>query len=267
MGQKTMRRATLALLFLFVFASGWRRTGFEGGVEVAAAVAREEDVDVSLDQKPIFGETVEMPSSLYGNGMNRRDEKRTKKDDESVCEECVSFLRDVSDQVRSKQFRKRAYKVVDEMCERVFENDRDKKTECEAMGKTYAKKAIEYAKTLLEEEKGEATCEKMHLCKKRRRFWSNGTMEDVVRRASHRARERVASGTFFTSWFSSSSSSSPRKKTRETEEEETQRSLSSPPSSICAFCEYGASKLAMAMNDPDFAESAKRNSSPRASRP
>ena len=27
---------------------------------------------------------------------------------------------------------------------------------------------------------------------------------------------------------------------------------------MCAFCEYGASKLAMAMNDPDFAESAKR---------
>ena len=254
-----MRRATLALLFLFVFASGWRRTGFEGGVEVAAAVAREEDVDVSLDQKPIFGETVEVPSSLYGNGMNRRDEKRTKKDDESVCEECVSFLRDVSDQVRSKHFRERAYKVVDEMCERVFDTDREKTTECEAMGKTYAKKAIEYAKTLSEKDKGKAACEKMHLCKKkkRRRFWSSTieTVEDAARRASRRARERVASGTFFTSWFSSSSSSSPRK-TREKEKEETKRS--SPPSSMCVFCEYGASKLAMAMNDPDFAESAKR---------
>ena len=107
------------------------------------------------------------------------------------------------------------------------------------MGKTYAKKAIDYAKTLSEEDKGKAACKKMHLCKKkkkktrRRRFWSSSstieTMEDAARRAARRARERVASGTFFASWFSSSSSSSPRKKTRETEKEETQRSLSSPP--------------------------------------
>ena len=217
-------------------------------------------------------ESVEVPtlSSAYGkkkkknnnnNGMKKKKEEKTK-DEKSACEECVSFLRDVSDQVRSKHFRERAYKVVDEMCERVFDTDREKTTECEAMGKTYAKKAIEYAKTLSEKDKGKAACEKMHLCKKkkRRRFWSSTieTVEDAARRAARRARERVASGTFFASWFSSSSSSSPRKKTRETEKEETQRSLSSPPSSMCAFCEYGASKLAMAMNDPDFAESAKR---------
>ena len=218
-------------------------------------------------------ESVEVPtlSSAYGkkkkkkkkknNGMKKKKEEKTK-EEKSACEECVSFLRDVSDQVRSKHFRERAYKVVDEMCERVFDTDREKTTECEAMGKTYAKKAIEYAKTLSEKDKGKAACEKMHLCKKkkRRRFWSSTieTVEDAARRASRRARERVASGTFFASWFSSSSSSSPRKKTRETEKEETQRSLSSLPSSMCAFCEYGASKLAMAMNDPDFAESAKR---------
>ena len=217
-------------------------------------------------------ESVEVPtlSSAYGkkkkkkknnNGMKKKKEEKTK-DEKSACEECVSFLRDVSDQVRSKHFRERAYKVVDEMCERVFDTDREKTTECEAMGKTYAKKAIEYAKTLSEKDKGKAACEKMHLCKKkkRRRFWSSTieTVEDAARRASRRARERVASGTFFASWFSSSSSSSPRKKTRETEKEETQRSLSSLPSLMCAFCEYGASKLAMAMNDPDFSESVKR---------
>lgn len=223
---------------------------------VANAVGRKEDFDASLDK--VFGETVEVPT------LN--DEKKSAQN--AYCEDCVSFLREMSDQVRSKRFRERAYKVVDEMCERVFDDtkDREKTTECEAMGKTYAKKAIDYAKTLSEEDKGKAACKKMHLCKKkktRRRFWSSstiGTMEDAARRAARRARERVASGTFFASWFSSSSSSSPRKTTRETEKEETQRSLSSSPpsSSMCAFCEYGASKLATAMNDPDFAESAKR---------
>ena len=227
-----------------------------------AVFGRKEDFfDASLDK--VFGETVEVPT------LN--DEKKSAQN--AYCEDCVSFLREMSDQVRSKRFRERAYKVVDEMCERVFDtdtDDREKTTECEAMGKTYAKKAIDYAKTLSEEDKGKAACKKMHLCKKkkkktrRRRFWSSsstiGTMEDAARRAARRARERVASGTFFASWFSSSSSSSPRKTTRETEKEETQRSLSSSPpsSSMCAFCEYGASKLATAMNDPDFAESAKR---------
>ena len=248
-----MRFCTLCLLCLF--AAVTHHFGFEDfffGVTAAAVVGRKED-DASLD----VGETVEVPtlkSSAYYY-------------EKSACEDCVSFLREMSDQVRSKHFRERAYKVVDEMCERVFDTDREKTTECEAMGKTYAKKAIDYAKTLSEEDKGKAACKKMHLCKKkkktRRRFWSSstiGTMEDAARRAARRARERVASGTFFASWFSSSSSSSPRKTTRETEKEETQRSLSSSPpsSSMCAFCEYGASKLATAMNDPDFAESAKR---------
>ena len=269
-----MRRAaagtTLGLLCLFFAKVTHHFFGFEEedffGVTAANAkvvVGRKED-DASLD----VGETVtEVPtlikSSAYYYGKKKK--KKTKEEEEeekSACEECVSFLRDVSDQVRSKHFRERAYKVVDEMCERVFDTDREKTTECEAIGKTYAKKAIEYAKTLSEKDKGKAACEKMHLCKKkkRRRFWSSTieTVEDAARRAARRARERVASGTFFASWFSSSSSSSPRKKTRETEKEETQRSLSSPPSSMCAFCEYGASKLAMAMNDPDFAESAKR---------
>ena len=205
-----------------------------------------------------------MPTLKKSSSAYHDDEKKSA----AYCEDCVSFLREMSDQVRSKRFRERAYKVVDEMCERVFDDtkDREKTTECEAMGKTYAKKAMDYAKTLSEEDKGKAACKKMHLCKKkktRRRFWSSstiGTMEDAARRAARRARERVASGTFFASWFSSSSSSSPRKTTRETEKEETQRSLSSSPpsSSMCAFCEYGASKLATAMNDPDFAESAKR---------
>ena len=264
----TMRFCTLCLLCLFAVVTH-HFFGFEEdfffGVTAAAVVGRKEDFDASLD---VFGETVEVPtlkSSAYYYGKKKKKEEED--DEKSACEDCVSFLREMSDQVRSKHFRERAYKVVDEMCERVFDTDREKTTECEAMGKTYAKKAIDYAKTLSEEDKGKAACKKMHLCKKkkktRRRFWSSstiGTMEDAARRAARRARERVASGTFFASWFSSSSSSSPRKTTRETEKEETQRSLSSSPpsSSMCAFCEYGASKLATAMNDPDFAESAKR---------
>ena len=259
-----MRRAaagtTLGLLCLFAKVThhffGFEEDFFFGVTAAANVVGRKEDFDASLDK--VFGETVEVPT------LN--DEKKSA----AYCEDCVSFLREMSDQVRSKRFRERAYKVVDEMCERVFDtdtDDREKTTECEAMGKTYAKKAMDYAKTLSEEDKGKAACKKMHLCKKkkktRRRFWSSstiGTMEDAARRAARRARERVASGTFFASWFSSSSSSSPRKTTRETEKEETQRSVSSSPpsSSMCAFCEYGASKLATAMNDPDFAESAKR---------
>ena len=256
----------LCLLCLF-FAAG-------GVTQNAVFKGRKEDFDdASLDQN-VFGETVVevVPTFIkkWSSALYHDDEKKSA---HAYCEDCVSFLREMSDQVRSKRFRERAYKVVDEMCERVFDtdtDDREKTTECEAMGKTYAKKAIDYAKTLSEEDKGKAACKKMHLCKKkkkktrRRRFWSSsstiGTMEDAARRAARRARERVASGTFFASWFSSSSSSSPRKTTRETEKEETQRSLSSSPpsSSMCAFCEYGASKLATAMNDPDFAESAKR---------
>ena len=263
-----MRFCTLCLLCLFAAVTTHHFFGFEEdcfffGVTAAAdadVVGRKEDFDASLDF--VFGETVEVPTLKKSSAYYY---------EKSACEDCVSFLREMSDQVRSKHFRERAYKVVDEMCERVFDTDREKTTECEAMGKTYAKKAMDYAKTLSEEDKGKAACKKMHLCKKkkkettRRRFWSSsstiiGTMEDAARRAARRARERVASGTFFASWFSSSSSSSPRKTTRETEKEETQRSVSSSPpsSSMCAFCEYGASKLATAMNDPDFAESAKR---------
>ena len=112
-----------------------------------AVFGRKEDFfdDASLD-KVFFGETVEVPT------LN--DEKKSAQN--AYCEDCVSFLREMSDQVRSKRFRERAYKVVDEMCERVFDtdtDDREKTTECEAMGKTYAKKAIDYAKTLSEEDK------------------------------------------------------------------------------------------------------------------
>jgi hypothetical protein len=259
--------APLCLLCLFAIVTTHHFFGFGVTAAADAVVGRKEDFDASLDV--VFdGETVEVPTVKKSSSAYDSYEKKSAK-----CEDCVSFLREMSDRVRSKRFRERAYKVVDEMCERVFDptKDREKTTECEAMGKTYAKKAMEYAKTLSEEDKGKAACKKMHLCTKkkttrRRRFWSSsstiiGTMEDAARRAARRARERVASGTFFASWFSSSSSSSPmRKTTRETEKEETQRSVSSstPSSSMCAFCEYGASKLATAMNDPDFAESAKR---------
>ena len=254
--ERTMRFcAPLCLLCLFaVVVTTHHFFGFEEDFFFGVAAA----ADAVFD-----GETVEVPTVKKSSSAYDSYEKKSAK-----CEDCVSFLREMSDRVRSKRFRERAYKVVDEMCERVFDptKDREKTTECEAMGKTYAKKAMEYAKTLSEEDKGKAACKKMHLCTKkkttrRRRFWSSsstiiGTMEDAARRAARRARERVASGTFFASWFSSSSSSSPRK----TEKEETQRSVSSstPSSSMCAFCEYGASKLATAMNDPDFAESAKR---------
>ena len=67
-----------------------------------------------------------------------------------------------------EEFRARLYKVVDEMCQRVFPDDAgeedDKKiAECEALGKTYAKRAIEYVKTH-EEETDEFVCEKLNLC-------------------------------------------------------------------------------------------------------
>ena len=78
-----------------------------------AVVGRKEDFDASLDF--VFnGETVEVPtlkSSAYSY------EKKS-----AACEDCVSFLREMSDRVRSKRFRERAYKVVDEMCERVFDD-------------------------------------------------------------------------------------------------------------------------------------------------
>ena len=157
-----VRFCTLCFLCLFAVANGPGR--------------KEDFDDASLDK--VFGETVEVPTLKKSSAYYY---------EKSACEDCVSFLREMSDQVRSKRFRERAYKVVDEMCERVFDtdtDDREKTTECEAMGKTYAKKAIDYAKTLSEEDKGKAACKKMHLCKKkkkkktRRRFWSSSNRDD-----------------------------------------------------------------------------------------
>ena len=130
------------------------------------------------------------------------------------------------------------------MCQRVFPDDAgeedDKKiAECEALGKTYAKRAIEYVKTH-EEETDEFVCEKLNLCAD-----DDATVFDALRRTVRRARETFASGRrfFASSWFHPSSASSSE----------------SPPTSLCVFCEYGASKLAVAMNDPDFAAAARRD--------
>ena len=175
---------------------------------------------------------------------------RTK--NENKCEECLSFLHNATEKVRSKEFRARLYKVVDEMCQRVFPDDEgeedDKKiAECEALGKTYAKRAIEYVKTH-EEETDEFVCEKLNLCADD----DATTVFDALRRTVRRAREAAfaSGGRFFaSSWFHPSSASS----------SSSSSSSASPPTSLCVFCEYGASKLAVAMNDPDFAAAARRD--------
>ena len=179
-------------------------------------------------------------------------ENNNRKKNENKCEECLSFLHNATEKVRSKEFRARLYKVVDEMCQRVFPDDAgeedDKKiAECEALGKTYAKRAIEYVKTH-EEETDEFVCEKLNLCADD----DATTVFDALRRTVRRAREAAfASGVrfFASSWFHPSSASS----------SSSSSSSASPPTSLCVFCEYGASKLAVAMNDPDFAAAARRD--------
>jgi len=177
-------------------------------------------------------------------------ENNNRKKNENKCEECLSFLHNATEKVRSKEFRARLYKVVDEMCQRVFPDDEgeedDKKiAECEALGKTYAKRAIEYVKTH-EEETDEFVCEKLNLCAD-----DDATVFDALRTTVRRAREAAfaSGGRFFaSSWFLPSASSS-----------SSSSSSASPPTSLCVFCEYGASKLAVAMNDPDFAAAARRD--------
>jgi len=179
-------------------------------------------------------------------------ENNNRKKNENKCEECLSFLHNATEKVRSKEFRARLYKVVDEMCQRVFPDDEgeedDKKiAECEALGKTYAKRAIEYVKTH-EEETDEFVCEKLNLCADD----DATTVFDALRRTVRRAREAAfaSGGRFFaSSWFHPSSASS----------SSSSSSSASPPTSLCVFCEYGASKLAVAMNDPDFAAAARRD--------
>ena len=179
-------------------------------------------------------------------------ENNNRKKNENKCEECLSFLHNATEKVRSKEFRARLYKVVDEMCQRVFPDDAgeedDKKiAECEALGKTYAKRAIEYVKTH-EEETDEFVCEKLNLCADD----DATTVFDALRRTVRRAREAAfaSGGRFFaSSWFHPSSASS----------SSSSSSSASPPTSLCVFCEYGASKLAVAMNDPDFAAAARRD--------
>ena len=179
-------------------------------------------------------------------------ENNNRKKNENKCEECLSFLHNATEKVRSKEFRARLYKVVDEMCQRVFPDDEgeedDKKVaECEALGKTYAKRAIEYVKTH-EDETDEFVCEKLNLCADD----DATTVFDALRRTVRRAREAAfaSGGRFFaSSWFHPSSASS----------SSSSSSSASPPTSLCVFCEYGASKLAVAMNDPDFAAAARRD--------
>ena len=186
--------------------------------------------------------TLEEEDTTWENNNHEKNENK--------CEECLSFLHNATEKVRSKEFRARLYKVVDEMCERIFpdddEGEEDKKiAECEALGKTYAKRAIEYVKTH-EEETDEFVCEKLNLCAD-----DDATVFDALRTTVRRAREAAfaSGGRFFaSSWFLPSSASS-----------SSSSSSSSPPTSLCVFCEYGASKLAVAMNDPDFAAAARRD--------
>jgi hypothetical protein len=203
---------------------------------------KEEDERKTVGES-ILGKTV--PPTFTLEEEDTTFENNNRKKNENKCEECLSFLHNATEKVRSKEFRARLYKVVDEMCQRVFPDDAgeedDKKiAECEALGKTYAKRAIEYVKTH-EEETDEFVCEKLNLCADD----DATTVFDALRRTVRRARETFASGRrfFASSWFHPSSASS----------------SASPPTSLCVFCEYGASKLAVAMNDPDFAAAARRD--------
>jgi hypothetical protein len=203
---------------------------------------KEEDERKTVGES-ILGKTVP-PTFTLEEEDTTFEEENTHEKNENKCEECLSFLHNATEKVRSKEFRARLYKVVDEMCQRVFPDDAgeedDKKiAECEALGKTYAKRAIEYVKTH-EEETDEFVCEKLNLCAD-----DDATVFDALRRTVRRARETFASGRrfFASSWFHPSSASS----------------SASPPTSLCVFCEYGASKLAVAMNDPDFAAAARRD--------
>lgn len=195
---------------------------------------KEEDERKTVGES-ILGKTVPLRTRTF-TLEDTTFENNNRKKNENKCEECLSFLHNATEKVRSKEFRARLYKVVDEMCQRVFPDDAgeedDKKiAECEALGKTYAKRAIEYVKTH-EEETDEFVCEKLNLCAD-----DDATVFDALRRTVRRAREAAfASGRRF---FASSSAS--------------------PPTSLCVFCEYGASKLAVAMNDPDFAAAARRD--------
>ncbi|CAL6416736.1 unnamed protein product [Bathycoccus prasinos] len=196
---------------------------------------KEEDERKTVGES-ILGKTV--PPTFTLEEEDTTFENNNRKKNENKCEECLSFLHNATEKVRSKEFRARLYKVVDEMCQRVFPDDAgeegDKKiAECEALGKTYAKRAIEYVKTH-EEKTDEFVCEKLNLCAD-----DDATVFDALRRTVRRAREAAfASGRrfFASSWFHPSSASS----------------SASPPTSLCVFCEYGASKLAVAMNDPGF---------------
>jgi hypothetical protein len=99
-----------------------------------------------------------------------------------------------------------------------------------------------------EEETDEFVCEKLNLCADD----DATTVFDALRRTVRRAREAAfaSGGRFFaSSWFHPSSASS----------SSSSSSSASPPTSLCVFCEYGASKLAVAMNDPDFAAAARRD--------
>jgi hypothetical protein len=202
-----------------------------------------------LEETSLEEKTVDASSSSSSST------KTTAKNKER-CEECLSFFHNATERVRSKEFRVRIYKVVDEMCERVFGEDDEKISECEAMGKTYAKRAMEYAETH-EEEAGKFACEKMKLCdayagKKNTERMGFGAMVGAAARATvRRAREEFASGRFIASWFLPSSSSS--------SSSGSSSSSSSSPTSLCVFCEYGASKLATAMNDPAFAAAARQD--------
>ena len=243
----------IAFVFNFVGVSMATAADFEGRARVldfggkigSKNERRRKEEDERKTVAGVLGKTVP-PLRTRTFTLEEEDttfeEENTHEKNENKCEECLSFLHNATEKVRSKEFRARLYKVVDEMCQRVFPDDEgeedDKKiAECEALGKTYAKRAIEYVKTH-EEETDEFVCEKLNLCAD-----DDATVFDALRRTVRRAREAAfASGRrfFASSWFHPSSAAS-------------------PPTSLCVFCEYGASKLAVAMNDPDFAAAARRD--------
>ena len=248
----TSRRFFPPLLLLLCFS-------FSALLVFGAESARPTTTTTTRNRKTTILEETSLEEKTVDASSSSSSSTKTTAKNKERCEECLSFFHNATERVRSKEFRVRIYKVVDEMCERVFGEDDEKISECEAMGKTYAKRAMEYAETH-EEEAGKFACEKMKLCdayagKENTEKMGFGAMVGAAARATvRRAREEFASGKFIASWFLPSSSSS-----SSSGSSSSSSSSSSSPTSLCVFCEYGASKLATAMNDPAFAAAARQD--------
>ena len=83
---------------------------------------RNEEDERKTVGESILGKTVP-PTFTLEEEDTTFEEENTHEKNENKCEECLSFLHNATEKVRSKEFRARLYKVVDEMCQRVFPDD------------------------------------------------------------------------------------------------------------------------------------------------